>query len=145
MTNLIIFFGLLFVGIFVGGMNERNHFRRLDTAEKELAHIIITNMKTVPAEHHPGGNLVTGNVVIALDYFKRIAAAFRTFFGGEIRSYQSLLIRARREAIVHMKREALAMGANQIHNVRIEFSAIGSQPERIGGVELLAFGTAIKA
>lgn len=145
MESIIVFFVLLLVGIIAGGMNERNHFRRLDAAEKELSHIVITNLKVVPDAHQAGGNLVTGNVVIAVDYFKRIAAAIRIFFGGELRSYQTLLSRARREAIVRMKRQALSMGADQIHNVRIEFSAIGSQPEKIGGAELLAYGTAIKS
>jgi len=58
--------------------------------------------------------------------------------------YDSLLSRARREAIIRMMREADALGADAIYNVRVEFSAIGAQPQAIGGAELLAYGTAVK-
>lgn len=144
MATLVSFILLLATGFFIGGFNERRHFRRLEKAEAELDHITIINLKRAPDDVQPGGALVSGNVVIAIDYFKRIVAALRLVFGGELRSYQSLLIRARREAIIRMKRDADAYGADMIYNVRLEFSAVGSQPQRIGGAELLAYGTAVK-
>lgn len=144
MVGFFTFICLLALGFFLGGMNERNHFKRIERAEAELAHIRIVNLKRAPSKAQPGGALVTGNVVIAIDYFKRIMAALRMVFGGELRSYQSLLLRARREAIIRMKRDADEYGADMIYNVRLEFSAVGSQPQRIGGAELLAYGTAVK-
>ncbi len=142
-VEFIIFILLVLIGIIAGGMNERRHFRRLDAQEAELAHITVVNLRRVP-EGPDGAILVSGNVVIAIDYFKKIMAALRMIFGGELRSYQSLLIRARREAILRMKREADNLGADMIYNVRLEFSAIGAQPQAIGGAELLAYGTAVK-
>ena len=126
-------------------MNERNHFKRLARDEETYAHIKVVSLKNTPdTTLQPGGIIVTGNVVIAVDYFKKIAALLKMIFGGELRAYQSLLIRARREAIVRMKREAADMGADAIYNVRIQFCAIGAQPQAIGGAELLAYGTAVK-
>lgn len=143
MESLITFFVLLMIGIIAGTMNERRHFRRLEEEEQRLAHIMIVNIKRVP-DGPQDAILVSGNVVIAIDYFKKIMAAIRMIFGGELRSYQSLLIRARREAILRMKRDADALGADMIYNVRLEFSAVGAQPQVIGGSELLAYGTAVK-
>ena len=65
-------------------------------------------------------------------------------FGGRLSGYQSLVERARREAIVRMQKEADALGANVIYNMRIEFSVIGQQPQ-LSGAELLAYGTALKS
>lgn len=143
MAQLATFFLLLLLGYIIGGLNERRHFRRIEAEEARLSHIIVVNMKRVP-DGPDGAILVTGNVVIAIDYFKKIMASLRMIFGGELRSYQSLMIRARREAILRMKREAEKLGADMIYNVRLEFSAIGSQPQVIGGAELLAYGTAVK-
>ena len=52
--------------------------------------------------------------------------------------------RARREAIVRMQRDADAMGATAIYNARLQFSTIGTG-QGVGGVEMLAYGTAVKA
>lgn len=144
MGGLLSFIILLAIGIIFGGMNERRHFERLKRDEAELSHIKVLSIKTLPGGLEPGGALVTGSVVVAVDYFKKIMANIRMFFGGRLNSYESLLERARREAIVRMMREADAIGADMIYNARVEFSAIGAQPQAIGGAELLAYGTAVK-
>ena len=142
--GFLIFLILLALGIFFGRMNERNHFAGLKKAEAELAHIKVFNLKHVPGGLEPGGTMVRGNVVIALDYFKKIMAGLRQIFGGRLNSYQSLMERARREAIVRMQRDAETIGATAIYNARLEFSTIGTG-QGVGGVELLAYGTAVRA
>ncbi len=144
MTSLITFAVLFLVGLLFGSLNEANHFRRLKKQEAELAHIKVFNLKTPPETAEKGGILVSGNVVIAVDYFKVFIANLKRLIGGRLGTYQSLLLRARREAVLRMKREAAELGADEVYNVRIEFSSIGSQPQMGGGVELLAYGTAIK-
>jgi len=144
MPDIIIFLTLLLIGVVFGTLNERRHFKRLRQAEEDLSHIKVLNIKTLPSNLEIGGALVSGNVVIAVDYFKVVAAFLKMLFGGKLRSFESLLERARREAIIRMQREADALGADAIYNARIEFSAIGRQPQKIGGAELLAYGTAVK-
>lgn len=143
MGGLVTFIILMLIGFFFGRANETAHIKRLDAAEAELSHIQINNLKRTVEPLEPGGVLVSGNVVVAIDYFKKFIASFKMIFGGKLNMYDSLLTRARREAIVRMMREADAMGADSIYNVRVEFSAIGQQP-KIGGAELLAYGTAVK-
>lgn len=149
MVELITFIILIIIGFTFGRLNERRHFARLEKAEQDMSHIKVLNVKTPPATFAPadpnfGGALVTGNVVIAIDYFKMIMANLRIFFGGRLNSYTSLLERARREAILRMQREAEQLGADAVYNIRLEFSAIGQNAKRSSGAELLAYGTAVK-
>jgi len=149
MTTLIGFIVLLCVGVIFGGMNERAHFKRLREDEAALSHIVQTNLKIIPEVHakglEPDCILVSGNVVIAMDYFKKIIANLKSLVGGSLDSYETMLERARREAIVRMLKQADELGATAVHNIRIEFSTIaGSNPSAPGGAELLAYGTAVK-
>lgn len=147
--EFIVFIGLLCIGVIFGTMNERRHYKRLREDEAALSHILQTNLKHIPAPHNDleeGAVLVSGNVVVALDFFKIIVARLKSIIGGSLRSYESVLERARREAIVRMLKDADAKGATAVHNIRIEFSTIGGQnPKHPGGSEILAFGTAVKA
>ena len=87
---------------------------------------------------------MTGNVVVSVDYFKRFLAGLRALVGGRIRSYESLVDRARREAILRMKEQAMERGAIVVTAVRIETSSISKgQGQAIGSIEVLAYGTAI--
>ena len=141
----ILFAGLLLlVGIVFGSMNERKHFASIQRAEAELSDIKVLNIKTLPDNLEKGGALVTGNVVIAVDYFKVFIAGFIMLFGGRMSAYEKMMERARREALIRLQREAKKLGADAIYNTRIEFSAVGQRPNKIGGAELLAYGTAVK-
>ena len=92
----------------------------------------------------PAASLVAGSVVIADDYFKSLVAGLHTFFGGRVRSYESLVDRARREAVLRMKAEARARGAGMIVNVKFQTFAIpGRRPGSTRAVEVLAYGTAV--
>lgn len=144
MFDIIIFLFLLALGFFVGKWNENRHFQRLEREESELAHIKVYNIRHIPEPVEPGGVLVNGNVVIALDHFKKLMAAIINIVGGQINAYQSVLIRARREAVLRMKREAAALGADAVYNVRIEFSSMGNTPQTTNGAEIVAYGTAVR-
>ena len=144
MIGFITFAVLLLIGIIFGSMNERNHFARIVKAEEELSDIKVFNIKTLPDNLEVGGALVTGNVVIAVDYFKGFIAGFVMLFGGRLTGYEKLMERARREALIRMQREAKALGADAIYNTRVEFSAVGQRPKKIGGAELFAYGTAVR-
>ena len=84
-----------------------------------------------------------GNAVISIDYFKRMLAGFINLLGGQVRSYETLVDRARREAILRMKQNA--DGADIILNVRVETSAIGESTGKkaVSSVEAIAYGTAV--
>ena len=139
-----IFFVAL--GIFIGGYRERRHFKSLERREAATKHIQVTNLKRIPDEDSVRDTkMVDGEVVIATDYFKSIATAMRNLVGGEMRAAQSLLIRARREAVLRMIDNAQSFGAEEIWNVRFAFSNISQMSGNKGAmaVEIYAYGTAV--
>lgn len=143
-----ILFPLLLVLTFmlIGKGMELHHFRELERREKQLSGIIVTNLKTIPPQYSNAEPiLVMGSAVIATDYFKVFAAGLRNLFGGEMKSYVTLMERARREAVVRMLEQATQQGATAVWNIRYETSTTqGQQKKKPGGVEVLAYGTALK-
>jgi len=146
--DLVFFILLLLVTYATGSLAERLHFKNLRKREQWSRKMIVTNFRTLPPEWEvTASGLVTGSVVISVDYFKRILAGLRGLFGGRIHSYEPLLDRARREAIMRMKEEALSKGYNAVINLRLETSRLassGKDGKGTAGVEMLAFGTGIK-
>lgn len=147
LVQLAIFVFLLALGFSVGRWREYRHLRSLERRERLLAGLPVLNLRTVAA---PGqvcrAALVTGEAVIATDYFKTFAAWLRGILGGEIRAYNTLLTRARREALLRMLEQARRMGASEVWNVRFETSNILGGPgtrNAAVSVEVLAYGTAV--
>ncbi len=130
-----------------GGIIERRHLRNLLLLESGSRDLLAVTIEDLPPDWHVEScELVMGNVVISQDYFKRFAASIKGIFGGNIRVFEPLLERARREALMRMKGVAHARGYDTIINVRIETATLASargNGKGTAGVEILAFGTAI--
>ena len=145
MDNLIIFLVLMTLGYGVGTFLEKRHYRSIHRREKEFLNLQAVTLKT--AHYTPdqvaSARLVYGSAVISIDYFKKILAGLRNIFGGTVKSYESLVDRARREATLRMK--AMAGDAAVIVNVRIETASVGKQANKksVGCLEAVAYGTAI--
>ncbi|SHI19488.1 YbjQ family protein [Ferrimonas marina] len=145
MVALLITLALLVIGYLFGQHAEQSHFRRLRAAEAELQSLLLFSEKRIPEQFQPCEvRLVGGNTVIAVDYFKVMAAFLKNLFGGRLVAYESLVERARRESIIRMKREAKALGAQAVFNVRLETSSIskGANDQKVS-VEVYAYGTAV--
>ncbi len=140
---------LLLLGLVVGRTVEQQHLRNLEAREQALRHMIVTDVRSFygadPAQ--AGAQLVVGQAVIATDYLKNFLARLRKLIGGELRSYESLLLRARREAILRMLEEAQRLGCDGVCNVRLDTADIsGSSTNRnkVPAVAVLASGTAYR-
>jgi len=138
-------FGLLGIGFFNGRRVERKHFASLEAREAAVRHLILTNTKHIPPEldfNH--AEMLVGEVVIASDYFKNFLAGLRSFFGGEVRSLETLMVRARREATLRVLEAAAAKGAVAVFNLRFETSNVGTTKGKKQSAmgELLVYGTA---
>ena len=138
---------LLVIGYVAGTITERNHYQSIRSREQGLRKLPALTLETLPADWTVArSGLVTGSVVVSLDYFKRFVAGLRNLIGGRLRSYESLLDRARREAVLRMKEDAKARGFGAIANARLETASIAT-PRRggkgVAGVEVLAYGTGL--
>lgn len=141
LIGLAITLGLIVLGFFVGRVLEGRHLAELDQREAAAASVVVIDVKTLPpGMEAAGGTLVMGEVVIASDYFKTFAASLRNIVGGEVKSYQTMLSRARREARLRMVEQARELGSNLVVNVRFEWSAVGPQ---LPSAEIFCYGTAI--
>ena len=144
--DLIIFLVLILLGYGFGQYAERRHYQSILDREKQyrLEMLLIQTRIPPESEHQQDSQLVMGSVVISVDYFKRFLAGLRGFFGGRVKSYESLVDRARREAVLRMQEQALKLGADKVINLKLETSSISKgRRQRIGSIEVLAYGTAL--
>ena len=146
MEQLIIFAILLSSGYFFGRRAEKKHYKSIFERENHWLRLPATSCKYVLEDDRDIDHchLVNGSMVVSVDYFKRILAMLRIFFGGNVQSYETLIDRARREAILRAIEQA--QGADMVIALRIETSSIGQSANRrnaVGSIEALAYGTAI--
>ena len=134
---------LLVLGYGFGKLAEARHYKSLKSREASTSDQPAMTLEKVPFQR-PIANieLATGSVVVSVDYFKKFLASLRMLFGGEMRSYSSLIDRARREALLRMKESCST--ADLFINTRLETSTISrGKRDTIGCVEVVAYGTAI--
>ncbi|MCA9483252.1 MAG: heavy metal-binding domain-containing protein [Nitrospina sp.] len=145
MDTLIMVVILTAVGFVSGKIAEKMHYTSIREREQKTLKLPVTTTRR-PLGVGPGNvrmELVSGSVVISVDYFKMMLAGLQNIFGGHVTAYESLIDRARREAILRMKEQKPF--ALQIFNVRIETTSIskGTGSGAVGSVEVLAYGTAL--
>lgn len=117
---------LIICGLIIGGIMERKHLRRLAEHENTTSDFLVTQLKSFPMGDGTGTpQMVTSEVVIASDYLKSFLSKWRNVFGGEMKSFQRMQQRAKREAILRLVEQAQSQGYNAICNVRISGADIG--------------------
>lgn len=141
MTQIALFIVLLAVGYWFGNRSEKKHYRSIEQREQQLVAMPVVASRYPPENGLYHQRLVTGSVVVASDYFKTFLAGLVNIFGGSVISYESLLDRGRREALLRMKSEAKAAGATMVFNIKYETASVGNG--RTSSIEVLAYGTAL--
>ena len=136
---------LLLLAYFIGSHLESNHYKSIREREVATKDMVVINFPRFPFDVERA-DMVMGSVVVSHDHFKRFLAQLRIIVGGRIKSYEPLLDRARREAVLRMKEQALAHGHNTVVNIRLETSRLANSRrggKGTAGVEMLAYGTAL--
>ena len=149
--NLWLNYGLpvlvLVFAYLVGNYLERRHFRSIRRRETALQGYPVTTFQALPPSWSiKESTLISGSVVVSLDYFKRVIAGLRALIGGRVKTYEPLLDRARREAVLRMLEDARNRGYDGVVNVRLKTSRLANargDGKGTAGVEMLAFGTAV--
>ena len=144
MVSLVIILTLLLVGGVIGSFLESRHYTAIREREANGLSIPASSFK------HPdidpllvqSCQLAIGSTVVSVDYLKQFLAGLRLIFGGEIKSYSSLIDRARREANLRMRQSA--PGADAFYGCRYATSSISQGAGRaIGSVEVICYATAV--
>ncbi len=134
----VIFFVLAY---FIGTFIESKHFKEIVMREKKFLYLpTVTGKSFLDDRPIKEAQLVCGSVVISGDFFKAITASLLSIFGLRIAVAESLVDRARREAILRLKEKV--PDSDIILNLRIETMKIGERG-KLTGIEAMAYGTAI--
>lgn len=85
--------------------------------------------------------IVTGEVIVGANIFKDLFASVRDIVGGRSGAYESTLRDARKTALDEAAQEALALGADAVIGVDLDYEVLGQ-----GGSMLMvtASGTAVR-
>ncbi|MBN2507133.1 MAG: heavy metal-binding domain-containing protein [Verrucomicrobia bacterium] len=146
LVGIAIFLALLGLGFFMGWNREQRHLRDLRRREQAMGDMGVTQLKSFPGS--VAGPLPPavffGETAIATDYFKSFMAKLRNIFGGEVKSYQSLMERARRESLLRILEQARRHDYNAVGNVRYDCADVGgnSTLRKTAMVCILASATA---
>lgn len=147
MMDLVVPFIFLGLGYFIGNFIEKKHYQDIKKRERQTIHVPVLTYgakQKIPDANEAA--LFLGSVVVSADYFKMFASSLRNLVGGRVVVYESVLDRGRREAVLRMKEQAIAWGATQVINVRLETSNIGNQRcgKGLAAIEVTAYGTGIR-
>lgn len=84
--------------------------------------------------------VVTGEAILGANVFKDIFAGIRDIVGGRSASYEREMQKARDIAMQELEQSALALGANAIVGIDLDYEVVGPQ----GGMMMVsASGTAV--
>lgn len=145
--EFIIFIIITLFWLFFGKRVEKKHYISIQEREEKYKSIIVMSdkdLKRVKNNQSEWVLLIEGTV-ISIDAFKKLMAGFVNFFGWRMKAYESLVDRARREAVLKVKQRAYDGWYNVIANLRLETSSISkSTKNTVGAVEAIAYATGLK-
>lgn len=145
--DFILILTIILIGYLFWKRAEKKHYDSILVREEQYKNIIILNDTDIQREKLfvQKGMFVSDGVAIALDAFKNFLAGIVSILWGRVRSYESLMDRARREAILRLKAKASLQGYNALVNLRLETMTIGGNQKKNGAsaVETLAYATAV--
>lgn len=121
---------------------EKRHLKEIAAQEEKLSNIHLNNIKR-NHDHTSDGVMVVGSVVIAHDYVRGFLIFWRKLVGGNISYYDRLVVKGRRVAITRLKEEAKIRGMSAVVGVRFCTTSLTNK-KRVKGVEVVAYGTAVK-
>ena len=101
--------------------------------------MILVNTETITGKTLTMLGLVKGSTIQSKNIGKDITQGFKTLVGGELKAYTEMMDEARALATKRMVKEAEAMGADAIVNIRYASAAVMQ-----GAAEVMAYGTAVK-
>ncbi|WBT08914.1 heavy metal-binding domain-containing protein [Corynebacterium sp. SCR221107] len=85
--------------------------------------------------------IVAGETIVGINVFKDFAAGIRNLVGGRSQAYEEEVNRARETALAEMVDRAIALGADGVVGVDIDYETLGTDN---GMMMVTATGTAVK-
>lgn len=101
--------------------------------------MLVVNTNDIAGKKIFAIGLVQGSTIQCVHIGKDIGSAFKTLVGGELKSYNEMMNKARETAIQRMIEEAEKLSADAIVGVRFSSSSVMQ-----GASEIMVYGTAVK-
>lgn len=99
----------------------------------------ILSIETLPGQQCEALGIVSGSTIQSKNMFTDLGQGLKSIVGGELRSYTTMMEKAREKATQRMVEQARQLGADAVIGVRYTTNSIMSQ-----AAEVLVFGTAVK-
>jgi len=131
------------IGWLIATWLERRHFKSLGEREISLQDISVNTAKRISSCEPEGVTLLIGSVVVAHDYFRTLIIFLRRLIGGNIKPYEKLVERGRREALIRLKEEAELRGIDKVINIRFTTNAVTGR--FLHAIEMVAYGTGVRS
>jgi uncharacterized protein YbjQ (UPF0145 family) len=106
---------------------------------REVMHMLIVNTDYITGKELEMLGMVRGSTIQSKNIGRDFTQGLKQIVGGELGAYTDMMNQARDIATQRMTKEADALGADAIVNVRYATSAIMQ-----GAAEVMAYGTAVK-
>ena len=99
----------------------------------------IVTVETLQGVNYEELGVVTGSTIQSKNMFADFGQGLKSIVGGELKSYTSMMDKARAQATQRMVDQAVKMDADAIIGVRFTTNSIMAQ-----AAEVLVFGTAVR-
>ncbi len=99
----------------------------------------IITVETLQGYNYEELGVVSGSTIQSKNFVSDFGQGLKSIVGGELKSYTTMMEKARNQATQRMVDEAVKMGADAIIGVRYTTSSIMAQ-----AAEVLVYGTAVR-
>lgn len=99
----------------------------------------IITVETLQGYNYEELGVVTGSTIQSKNFVSDFGQGLKSIVGGELKSYTTMMEKARSQATQRMIDQAVKMGADAIIGVRYTTSSIMAQ-----AAEVLVYGTAVR-
>jgi len=145
--DFLIFIIIILLGLYFWKRAEKKHYASITEREEKYKNLVVLSDKDLKRAKNQQSEwiLLVEGTVVSIDAFKKLMASFVNLFWGRMKAYESLVDRARREAVLKVKERASRSGCNVIANLRLETSSINkSTKKQVWSIEAIAYATGIK-
>ena len=101
--------------------------------------MILVNTDYITGKEFEMLGLVKGSTIQSKNVGRDITQGLKTLVGGGLKAYNEMMMEARNLATQRMVKEAEAVGADAVVNIRYVSASVMQ-----GAAEVLAYGTAVK-
>ena len=135
------------IGTFIYQPKKKQQLLVREQASAQRGDVLSTLSKPLSGKKVKQTQLVLANVVMSPSWIQILIGGILSLFGGEINVFTKMVDWSRREAKQRLREEVEASDFDEVINMRLETTIMTKTKggkDKTTGVEILAYGTAIK-